>query len=1626
MISSSSSAVRAFQTLTLPPVPTPQDSAPSQGPTPARHLPLPSASAVPAPKPAQTTAQWVNARFATRPTVRSVVLEVLDEAIKQRSPTLQLDLACTSVSRATAATLAQQRPTPLLEVALHHLIARGELDFNDASFNPPLNDQQKQAVELAIRSLPELLKPAFQHALARYWGEPGKGDAGSRWLGLSDTLSDTLRTAALTQPGLANTHRETLDQIVTWPDSTQRRRTKGTDAASVFVLESTLKHSGGTFSMLSPDLLITRQIDGQTSVLHATAAGVITPYASLEDFGKAWGERLEHAYVFDTLSWTRQEPQGNVFDTQAALLLNRQLGNVASITVPGKGTLNELEQTFAGASNPACWFADAYAPPPGALEQIGKKLPTWLGRATPAERLAYSTRTLELASSVQRHQGRTFLTGIPDIREFTRQQLQPLLQPLGLQADQVQVTFKVPVGDLGSGYIERVPMSLTDMALRNLAGLPKGEMEVHQHGQRLTDTDLPQQLKQIITQVDIGTTYPALLQRQLLDDTPTARERSTLFAEQVPIQLAMQALELKFKGQAGISARGYQYLEAVLTPGTGEKTVDGHPIVVRPLAFLRKPGATPDVVTNMFMIEPLGAANGPHLLYRPMLAPPLQEFATRQALLEAVQKPGPLQQSVLAWLPDDRARAVYGNGGFNIPNIAHYYLSNEFDAPDTPAPTALAMDGYEAANTLARDLRDGRLMPHLFNASAHSLVDLAQGQSVSDAQSRWASYKELGWLLFNTVLPVLRGPGAMAGWLVQLANTEEDIKTLTNLKNQDTSAATVDLLVNVALLLAHAGTSGPTTPVERFEETAQPGGPVPRQPNLERSQPRAVIHQTPAQDAPGVIGDNRTALDFAFSTPRALTAGQRTLIDSFKVPAPSGTGAPIAQGPQKGLYRAHDSLYAQIDGHWYRAANDLDGVFIIDQNNKARPGPPLASDAQGHWSFDTRPKLRGGAGGAKGIETQLKKNARVEQELQAQHRQSIVENSAVFVARDTVRQETLNINAEYHGARKKLQTLWKLERLGDQQGRFTAQYEAQRQRTLDLKARLEQSLTQLEQTTHAASNALQEQIETLNPRKLGGLDDTSENKRLRSIDYGGMFAIYREIESLRISLLNDGNAFGVSGAPMDHVLRDASTGNRQAYDELQETLKRGYHDREKLLEAAQATQTALEKWKSDSPFGNKKAEDNLKLQTAWRPAETILKMKLGVLSHLKELSLDRLTRSTEPSELFFLQRFKDTKLKSVSSAFLEQQQYSGYTLAERKATLQTVIDKYQQSLSDMTSLHEENPGFFRDEYRQALVDRLNNVITDAQAQLAEVIREEQSLTPVVPRHAEKQRKPANQRVFKTRDKETLIGSLRHPQAGVSTPIIDVLDVQTGLPIASYSEHPTEREWVKIVPAPPTANTPGTPSPRSLASCQADGQRLMNEGAAIERSILFQKKKLGDPLRRESVNPLDWNDMLDAQAKKLEQMAQRTAAEHGAAPKAAELVQQWNNAAAQMRKKARQHCADGYMALPPKPENIDFLWQHGFVDINLVQRDIPTKSADVFTEYAVREKGKVEVLWYAHFHYPAKGSPRNLYTAAHLKIPSQRTKTQKDLVAEAGNNRVVEQITRARIGSPLDEKLFLKL
>ena len=1595
------------------------------------------------------TATAVAHQFDTRPTLRSVVSGMLEEAIKSLYPTLAFNPAEAAVAEPISDNPPQYRLTPLLDIALRHLTTGGDLDFTDKHALPctlvdpatghtlkpgPSPDAlmpgiDMQAIELAIRSLRAPLKKTFEQALLKHF--MGSADAHSqganRWRWLSDTLRDTLTTAALKQPGLNARQRETLDQVLTYPDRAQRQAAKGDAAAQVFILDSSVSHAGGNASQLTPDLLITRQVDGRTQVLHATAAGVVTPYDSLHAFGQAWGKKMGDAFVFDTLNWKRQEPAGNIFDTQAAVILNAMVENVASIEVPTTGSLEALEQAFTQASDPSPWFVGAYAPDARELERLHEQLPTWFGSASAAERDTYRQHALALASSVRRNNGRTFLDGIPDIRTYAEQQLDQHLAGKGYTAKDVEVVFKVPVGDMGSNYLERVKMSLVDMALENLSGLPKGEMEVHLHGQRVSDASLPKMLKDLINTVDIGGHYPELLKRELLDDSPAARDRLVRFIEQVPLQLAMQALELKLKGEAGITAQGHAFIEAVTQPGAGSKWVDGQEITVRPLAFVRKPGATPDVVANMFIIEPLANDSGPHLLYRPQLKPALLEFASRDALLEAIRKPGALQESVLAWLPDDKVRAVYGNGGFHTPNIARFTVFNEFDPPATPKPTTLAVDGYAAASTLRQDLLNGDLATHWFHSNANSLVTLAEGQSTSDAQSRWASYKELGWLLFNTLLPLMRGPGAMAGWLLQLANAENDIKRLSTANDPDPAGAMVDLLVNLGMTLTHIPVAEPT-PTRTFEPfkpgpEASNSAPRPRQ-SHDPVRPAPTIHQAPGAPVTTGLGGG-TAIDIRLSSPRGLTPELRAHIDSFKVPAPTTPGTPIAEGIRKGLYQVDNRWYAKIDNHWFRVATDLDGPYVIDEHNKARTAPSIARDARGNWYFDLAPRLKGGMPKTKDLQSKIKQNLEAKARTEADFQRGWQERSKISKEHAASMEKVHATLAEYEQARKKLKTLHSLVNGNTSAERFAPAYSNQQKICDALRADLDQALEKLKPLTQSLMVASEHNIETLAPKKIGGIDDLSEFKKNRSLEYQHSLYALIEIENVYVRLARDMVRHGADGASMAELTDQSNSGSEQAYDEFVKVCEMGYRGTEILLPLRQTISSVFERWKNDSPFGNKAADDYLKQRYTQSLESRRLTTQLNRLSFLKQLTTTWAARSPEDLAYFQMKRLLTEGLKTEILAFEDLRQYKGYTLEERHATLTTIINKFKQVLSDSQLMQEQYPELFRIEYHQRFTELLNEFISEAETELVQVVKEEQFLLPAAPARTNQRAKPQNQRVFRTEHQETFIGTLRPSEPGRTVDIIDVVDPGSGQPIASYSEHPGERGWVKIVQGQPTAPRPASP-PKSWSTYKSEAQNLIDGVPKIEKTILFQKKKLDDPLRRDTVNPRDWNDMLEAQANLLFEKAQQAQAAHGDKPETAEWVARWRAAAEQMLQKARQHTADGYLVQTPTAENVDYLWRHGFVDINLVRRDIPTRSGDVFTEYVVRKKNKIDALWYAHFHYPEKGWARDDFRAAHLKTPLQRIKTQKMLIEEAGNNGVVEKLIKAGITKPLAEKLFLKL
>ncbi|MFK9005409.1 dermonecrotic toxin domain-containing protein [Pseudomonas pergaminensis] len=1596
--------------------------------------------------PASTTENVVAAHFANRPTLRSVVAGMLTDALKTQYPSLDINVATTSLAVPSQAAPLQYVLTPLLDLALDHLASGTDLDFTDRHGEPCkwidtahfrflkiIDDNglrsrllDMSTVELAIRALRPNLKSAFAQALSQYWGQAAfrTDPASSHWSWLSDTLHTTLSIASLRQPDLDELQRQTLDQVTHYPDAAQRQQAAGDDAAKVYVIDTTLSKGAVKATLLSADLLITRQVGERTIVLHATAAGKVTPYASLEAFASAWSQQLAQPFDFDQMTWQRRAIDGNLFDTQAAIMLNQQLENLDAVTLPASSSPEDLAQLFAAATATAPWFVGAPVPSTSHARSLASKLPTWLKQASDAERFAYQRLTASLATSVQRNAGRTFLDGIPDIRLYTQQQLDLALSTKGYAAKDVEVVFKVPVGNMGSGYIERVKMSLTDMALENLSGLPKGEMDVYVRGQQVVDSSLPKMLKDLISKVDIGKQYPALLERELLSGTEAAQQRQARFIDQVPIQLAMQALELKLKGDSGLSALGYQYINAVLQPGAGAKRVDGQEVTVRPLAFVRKPGATPDVVESMFLIEPLDANQGPHILYQPQLQPTLQEFASREALLEAIRQPGTLQQNVLNWLADYRTRAVYANGGFNIPHIARYTLFNEFDPPATPAPTTLAVDGYDAASTLRQDLLTGDLAKHLFQSNAHSLVNLANGQSTSDTESRWASFKEVGLLLLNTLLPVLRGPGAMAGWLMQLASMENDIEQISEPNGKDRSAAVVDLLVNVALSLGHVS---PTTPTRtsRFIDRPEASIPLRREATTAPRTVDASIQQVAPLENGLTVGNDHDAFDFAFSNPRRLTPAQRAHIESFSVTAPAPSAEPINNGASKGLFSIDNHLYAHIDNLWYRVARDLDGTFIIDPQNKARTGPPLKSGPDGRWYPDISPKLKGGMPRRKSIKDMIRENARAQKEMIVQYEQSRLEGEktqkALFAA---VRALNRDLDA-FTTARKKLMEQWGLNK-GDTASQYAATYAEQLQSTRNLRLKIDQGLPELERAAQSDIASNERTIELITPKKIGAIVDFAQLKSMRSLTYSKSMLGLVLVNKIYARLNNDTTEISLSGEPLSDMMSRVGSGAEKAtYDEAIENLKIINQDREGMWRSQQALVDQLEKWKNDSPSARHSAEKFLSERKMVAPSIEAKASQLSIMANFKELSIIGGANAPSNYGVFLKERLQSTSLRPVNQTFLDQHEYQGYTFTERKAALTTVIDTYEQSLNDVETLHELHPEVFRDEYRPLFIQRVTEVLDEARTDLADALREEQDLSPVLPKRADKPEKDSKRRVFTTRDKQTLIGTLRAPTEGQNN-VIDVLDPKTGQPIATYNEHPAQREWVKQVAYKPPVAKPPRPS-QPLNTYKNEVRKIIEDSVDNERTIAFQKRKLNDPTRRDGLTPLDWNDMCENLANRLKATAQQVETEHGNKPGTKELVAQWRAKSDELLQEGRQHTADGYKVQTPRQENVDFLWTHGFVDINLVKRAIPSGSGDVFTEYAVREKGSHEVLWYAHFHYPDAATPRNAYTAAHLKIPSQRYETQKTMIAKAGNDKKeVEKIVRARITPPLDEKLFLKL
>lgn len=1544
-------------------------------------------------------ANAVNAQFSSRPTLASVTRQVLAAALAEKYPSLNVDLE--HVRLATPREGGGWELPLLMPLVLNYLASGEVLNLrpvhgqsyflSDARGNwlePAQGSLDMHVIEALIEELPWSVPIGLQNALSDYWA--ADADTGvSRWCWLSDVLKDTLNMSVLEQDDLSSLAREAINQVIQCPEQAERVSRYGEDSTQVYCLQSTLSGDDTVSVELSATLVLVR---GER-VLSCRPDGRVKFFASLDAVIEHHGQRLSAKFSANEVRIKRYELDGNIFEVQAELILNLQLERLKALKLPVSVGLDGLQAICHELTNPAQYVVDAPTPDHQVLNALNSYLPDWLQHASTGDQALYRHYSLTLASAKKNSQGRTFLSDIEDIRSFTVDALQQQMRrdqarlevstPDDPSAevphpDDVELTFLVVAGFPGtSGITETIAMSLTDLALKNLSGKPQGSLTLrHRSAMTLPSWLTPDYITRrngLIEQVDIGRTYPQKIQSLLLSDTPDALKREQLFAEQLSVQLPLQALELSLKKENGFTSLGSRYVAALMRWDAAQRQVNNQPVVIRPLALMRKPDAQPDLVSTMYVIEGADMSVGPHVLYRPLYAHSLHEFSTRAALLEAIATPGELQDSVLLWL-SDVARPIYDNGGFQEPHYVRFGQGSDTSILEVPRPAILSTDG--ASDELLQYLHNGKLMQFLYSGNARALVDQADRDAVSNNESRWKVFLEGGSLLFNTLmLPLLRGPAMVSAWLwVLAAALKNDIPALNSKDPTARELAVVDMLLNVGMLLFQMA---PGLPPERSQ----------------RSKVKALVVRTrlpvriakqwpeppPSKIVAGAVtlagevpGADSAAVDFSFASAKnRLTPSQRARLSRFVVPLIEPLGQPIARSPHKGLYVINGQWHAWIEGNVYKVSLEPEGVVIIDPSASNQHGPYLKTDGDGRWSLDLRLRLFGGMP-LKRMEAVRQRKARRVGELQteleqfhaqegsAQHRIEVVGNILAGTAGDPKYTE-----AQLATYRENLYGL-----LQAQTDSYLKMLESNKERTeLQIPLRSKSMATLMENIVR-------------NTRKSYVLTELA-----RSAVPGKWSQFHVSDDQLGDAIVAD---------PLGHkqFIKDLADVNERSIHwlELQET----YLD--KLYNFGAVGTEAFTRLTSNRP-GNEVNVMSIKdLQLTCLKLPSIKELTLGLIDSLDAV-IDPLHEHVR------------------THAELNNLELSH---SERLDVLGSLVEHYGLALDALQGLKIIRSEEFDGEYLEKLFALLGGMYADVTEQLAAEIKPSTQQAVTSPKPSRVQAGKPKKQVIKTRHRGQLIGELKPSSEALLLDVVELRSEFDNQLLAIYSKHGDEWDEVKVVK---TAQQPQ--ATRALAAIKGDANKLLGR---VDVHL-----KRADSYMKTIRYPEDIEHVLESEALRLGKLAdelgraiqdQPDTAQQAAGQK---LIDDMRSSALRLTSRGKELRTQLSLSLPPTHGSLQYLLDEKLVQIARLGDRVPLRGEkqDFIQEYAINDR-QGYALWYAHFHYPAATTPKLDYSVAHMKTKEQRKQSYYSLLAKAQGRQAIVDVHRGGIGRNLAERWFLPL
>lgn len=1537
-------------------------------------------------------ANGVSRHFDTRPGLRNVAREMLLQALQTHK--------VVPAPRGAKYALTWQSPSgasasvPLEDLLIQRYLQGRTLNLiagHDA-VTVHTDTEAPRPSAVSIDSLEALIEEwgpqvveCYKRALVSYWNtvEPG---GSSRWRWLAGHLRGHVLAVArrLAEQGrLDEPASETLLGVCSGQPPA------GTRCALLQIERS--DNPALATPQITSEVVITPATPGALpaqaeQLLLCRPLGEVQAFADRAALASAQADALGAALTGAHVTFSQVPVTGDIFEAQALILLEHQLSDVTALAEHYREQTDDID-AFEGLLERATSLGDLSQPAElRQADQLSRVLPGWLESAARSDRVVYAASLARLGEVQRQSGGRHYLDDILPIEDYAAAELTRQIAldhpsaPVALADVEVRI-YQAPdallqIAQGGDAHLEYVVLSLASLALLNLHGRPSGMLEIEPRaGASLPAWVTREAVLTLVQRVDIGRRYVAHLRSLLLEDPAQAPGRQHLFIEQLRVQLPLKMLELKIRQACGVTVAGLNTLLRALGlapmggPYRGADSAEA-PVTVRQLALRRAPGARPDIVHCAYLIGPADDHQGVCVLYRPLAREPLQQYPSAHALRVAIAAPGPLQDDILLWL-DAAARPVYAKGGFDEPHIRHFLPGDDAAPIWRPAPA-----------TLTGVALPGELWQTLYRQNVTGLQAIADRQSVSNEESRWLGYREFGWVVFNALLPLVGGPLASAGWMLQSLKLFDDgFQGQLKGDPQAANTALTEFFFNAAFVLLGQSLETRSRGVDRVTR-----------PRLEAGE---WIDPVKAPAAPAALVsshlaalDNTAAtlhqLEFGFqSASHRLSPAQQSALASFAVPA-RDFGLPVPHGPTQGLYLLENHLlenhlpenhlsenhlperqwYALIDSHWFALTLEEGAPRIVDLTESTRRGPLLLRDEAGRWRIDTGLRLAGGSPG---------RGRKAYKEAQQQREAALLKTVGDYRDKQSLIDRKLRVTQAV---------------MADLQVQGSRQYPAYRQRFIDLAG-------ELVQASGEAIDAFAE-LNKIKPQPRFLEERAGHLRALLRIKWEIVSKLREQMSEL---ILGDGLGHETPVADPMTSFAEFATGC-------------GLIDQ--LIHWTGQAQERMQGLAAIEHFG---ALELAAIKPTWAAFGTPLTWRGVQLYWLAVLS---------EQKLLAYPRAEGPLSEAVASAKLAAQSHNAllepglFTDEEQIQVLDSALQRYEE-LEDALdfTLATVEPNRLSPAVPRMLI-HLSALRGAAESQLLPLFRQ-QTLRA---RQQRKQQRPSRQQVIVTsRKRGVLVGRMQVRTDGGA----QRFEVAGGLDDTTpeqFQQVAGGDDWERVPSAgkspAPLATAPLETSMREAMALLAQAERQWHQATARVKAskahIPSETQNLLDGIAQGLRDKADDIDRALVQSNQTDRLSASTGQSADITVKLLRDKAQW------LKREGRRLRVELCKANDPQASRVQWLVDEGEARIELSGPRTRLKAGDFLQEYAIADSAGV--LWYAHFHYPALATAAEHFTVAHLKTVAQRYLTDKVFMALGETVKGAKGLIRAEIQPNMARKLYL--